>query len=222
MNKQLMDEMNSIKWWHRIELEPGLFTPGEVRHGEDGGDYASTRFGIPKDLVDKTVLDIGAWDGFFSFECEKRGAARVLAVDVPASKGGNWGRTKGFNFAKKVLNSKVEFQEASVEDLSSLGSFDITLQYGVLYHLQNLLPALKSTFRATREYTLLETAVLPASMNGNPEAPLAGFLWGYDNDKSNFWYPNYKCLEEMLRFVGYSRVELIYDMGSRVTLKATV
>lgn len=32
-------------------------------------------------LRGKTVLDIGAWDGFFSFEAERRKAARVLALD---------------------------------------------------------------------------------------------------------------------------------------------
>ena len=36
---------------------------------------------IPEDLTGWTVLDIGAWHGFFSFECERRGADRVLAVD---------------------------------------------------------------------------------------------------------------------------------------------
>ena len=29
----------------------------------------------------KTVLDIGAWDGYFSFEAERRGASRVVALD---------------------------------------------------------------------------------------------------------------------------------------------
>ena len=27
------------------------------------------------------MLDIGAWDGFYSFEAEKRGAERILAID---------------------------------------------------------------------------------------------------------------------------------------------
>jgi len=36
---------------------------------------------IPADLTGKSVLDIGAWDGFFSFEFERRGAKRVLADD---------------------------------------------------------------------------------------------------------------------------------------------
>jgi len=122
MNNMLLSEMHSIDWWHRIELEPGLYTPGIVKHGKDGSNYEEYRFGIPKDLTGKTVLDIGAWDGYFSFACEKRNAKSVLAVDVPEEKGGNWGGTDGFNFAKKILNSKVKFKEASVENLSELAA----------------------------------------------------------------------------------------------------
>ena len=39
------------------------------------------RVQLPADLSGQSVLDIGAWDGFFSFESERRGANRVLAVD---------------------------------------------------------------------------------------------------------------------------------------------
>lgn len=38
------------------------------------------RLELSDDLSGKRVLDIGAWDGFYSFECEKRGA-KVLAID---------------------------------------------------------------------------------------------------------------------------------------------
>jgi len=37
---------------------------------------------IPEELTGKTVLDVGAWNGFFSFEFERRGAKWVLAVDA--------------------------------------------------------------------------------------------------------------------------------------------
>ena len=126
-------EMQRIRWWHRIpvgrdaEGRP-VYTPGEVRHGPDGGDWPTTRFGLPADLTGKTVLDIGAWDGFFSFEAERRGAERVLAVDVSLEQGGNWGGTRGFRFAHQLLNSQVEFQPVSIYDLDPvvLGQFDVS------------------------------------------------------------------------------------------------
>ena len=60
------------------------------------------------DLSGRTVLDIGAYDGFYSFEAERRGAARVLATD---SWTWNWPGSdarRNFDLAHDVLESKVE------------------------------------------------------------------------------------------------------------------
>ena len=64
-------------WYHTIELLPGLRTSGTYDHGPH-----LDRYGFPGSLVDSTVLDVGAADGFFSFEFQRRGAAQVLAVDT--------------------------------------------------------------------------------------------------------------------------------------------
>ena len=68
-------DIAAIKWWHKIDLGNGMITPGI--------DESAERLRImrmPDDLSGMTVLDIGAWDGFFSFEAERRGARRVLAT----------------------------------------------------------------------------------------------------------------------------------------------
>ena len=66
-------------WWHSIDLGHGVVTKGFKKTPETlQSELESLR--LP-DLRDKTVLDIGAWDGFFSFEAEKRGAKRVVAFD---------------------------------------------------------------------------------------------------------------------------------------------
>ena len=74
--EQLASEMRNIRWFHTIDLGGGLMTPGK----DPSGKKLAT-LGFPADLTGKTVLDIGAWDGFFSFEAERRGASRVLATD---------------------------------------------------------------------------------------------------------------------------------------------
>lgn len=50
------------------------------------------------------MIDIGAWDGYFSFDAERRGAARVLATDSFA-----WQKRSraGFDFARQQLESQV-------------------------------------------------------------------------------------------------------------------
>lgn len=65
-------------WWHSIPLPEGIVTPGHKTPSQLERELKS--FQIPN-LSDKTVLDIGAWDGFYSFHAEKNGAKRVLALD---------------------------------------------------------------------------------------------------------------------------------------------
>jgi tRNA (mo5U34)-methyltransferase len=48
-------------WYHRIELPGGVTTPGWAPLSADA-------YRLPSDLAGKRVLDIGAWDGFWSFE----------------------------------------------------------------------------------------------------------------------------------------------------------
>jgi tRNA (mo5U34)-methyltransferase len=71
------NESDGISWYHSIDLgdevTPGA-KPAEVLEQE------WNELALPP-LRGKTVLDIGAWDGYFSFRAEREGAARVVAVD---------------------------------------------------------------------------------------------------------------------------------------------
>lgn len=73
-----MDLQEKIKavpyWYHRIELPGGIITPGWA-------PIDPTRYSIPADLTGKRVLDIGAWDGYWTWEALKRGAKEVVAID---------------------------------------------------------------------------------------------------------------------------------------------
>jgi len=76
--EQIKKEVEKIRWWHKIDLGNGIITPGK------SDTFKKIKgIGLPEDLTGKTVLDIGAWDGFYSFESERRGASRVLAIDEP-------------------------------------------------------------------------------------------------------------------------------------------
>ena len=75
---EAMVAANEIGWWHSIDFGDGVCTPGYKTPERLGWEVAQMR--LP-DLHGKSVLDIGAWDGFFSYEAERRGAARVVALD---------------------------------------------------------------------------------------------------------------------------------------------
>ena len=79
-NKAQLEKMaESVDfWWHSIDLGQGVVTKGAKTPETLQHELESLR--LP-DLRDKTVLDIGAWDGFFSFEAERRGARHVVALD---------------------------------------------------------------------------------------------------------------------------------------------
>jgi tRNA (mo5U34)-methyltransferase len=64
----------ALRWHHKIDLGDGLVTPGLA-------DRSTELEATLPDLAGQTVLDIGAWDGYYSFLAERRGAARVVALD---------------------------------------------------------------------------------------------------------------------------------------------
>jgi tRNA (mo5U34)-methyltransferase len=79
-SKEQLEEMATSAgfWFHSIDLGQGVVTKGVVSPRSLAGTLDNIR--LP-DLSGKTVLDIGAFDGFFSFEAERRGATRVVALD---------------------------------------------------------------------------------------------------------------------------------------------
>jgi tRNA (mo5U34)-methyltransferase len=120
----LKDELEAIPhWYHRIALPGGLVTPGWAPLDVD-------LYRVPADLTGKRVLDVGAWDGFWSFEALKRGAREVVAIDDFSNaiyKGEQRG-WKQFDFCRDALgytSSQCSRQEMSVYDVTrqELGQF---------------------------------------------------------------------------------------------------
>ena len=66
------------RWWHSLDLGEGIFTDGHKTAEVLRREFEALQLPI---LDGKSVLDIGAWDGYFSFEAERRGADRVVALD---------------------------------------------------------------------------------------------------------------------------------------------
>lgn len=64
-------------WWHSIDLN-GTVTPGGKNATLLRREWET--MDVPQ-LAGKTVLDIGAWDGYFSFMAEKHGASEIVALD---------------------------------------------------------------------------------------------------------------------------------------------
>ena len=77
--KDILERVNSIDWFHSIDLGDGIITRGqkslEVLAREQRVIFD------PVKIEGATVLDVGAWAGAHSFAAKRRGAIRVLATD---------------------------------------------------------------------------------------------------------------------------------------------
>lgn len=208
MNEQdLRAKADSLRWYHTIDLGQGVVT-----HGVDNSPERLALVHLPSDLSGRSVLDIGAWDGFFSFEAERRHAARVVATDYYAWHGTGWGTGQGkagFQLARAALNSRVEDLDLDVLDLypERVGAFDVVLLLGVLYHLPNPLLALERVASVTRGLLIVETVVDMVGLS----RPAAAFYpkRELNNDPTNWWGPNHAAVQGMLRSVGFPRVDVI-------------
>ncbi len=228
------------RWFHSIDLGHGVVTPGlktAATHEDELG-----RFQLPN-LRGKSVLDIGAWDGFYSFAAEQRGASRVVALDHhtwaldrAATKDYNdrcrrgeiqrqpfnrvpelwrWeelpGR-RGFDLAREALGSRVDpvVADFMTTDLEPLGTFDVVLYLGVLYHIENPLMALQRLRQVTKGVAVLETAAV--ELRGHRDVPLCEFFTfdkPFNNDPTNFWAPNAAALAGMCRTAGFRHVDIL-------------
>jgi tRNA (mo5U34)-methyltransferase len=211
--EELKSAVSQVKWWHRMDLGNGIVTPGRCPTSLE----ECQRRGIPEDLRGRTVLDIGAWDGYYSFEAERRGADRVLATDSfcwgenPWTKGG-FGTKAGFDLARRALNSKVEDLKIDVLDLSpdKVGVFNMVFFFGVLYHMRHPLLALERVFSCTERggQLILETHVDLVEI---PRPALAYYPdKELNNDETNWCGPNPAAVEAMLKTVGFKTVKMVY------------
>lgn len=211
--EEIKQAVNNTTWWHTIDLGHGIVTPGS-----DDSPYKLEQLGMPERLTGRTVLDIGASDGFFSFQAERRGASRVLGVDVWS--GHTWGMQAktGFDIAREALVSKVESRQMTVLDITpeALGVFDLVLFLGVLYHMRHPLLALERVFSVTGKQLILETHM--EWIEGG--RPAMVFYPGAElnRDETNWWGPNAEAVEAMLKSVGFNRVMKYREYAPRPRL----
>ena len=202
-------------WCHTFDFGDGVVTPGVIPPKVQQIICSA----IPDRLDGKEVLDIGAFDGYYAFECERRGA-KVTAIDSLMHNTGN----HAFETAKELLGSKVEFIEMDLFDLPKLDrKFDVVLCLGVLYHIKNPLAALEIMASKVTELAIVESHCIKTKQ----KEPLMRFYPGDElcGDPSNWWGPNPQCIIDMLRAAGFAKAALhtMYnesrDMG-RAIVKA--
>lgn len=216
------------QWRHRIEVRPGLFTPGP-----DDVLAELNYLKVPADLSGERLLDVGASDGGFSFECERRGAT-VTAIDDESSTLATTGN--GFRVAAEILGSTAVYAGRSVETLEPEidGSFDRVLFVNVLYHLRNPMLALERIAAVTVPGGTLH---LKTYFRTDVRFRVRGRCIGFDidsrpkwwffpgtelgGDPTNWFAPNRRGLSGMLSATGWRDIQQLDTRGDRLYFRAT-
>ena len=192
---------------------PGFFhsfeLPGEtIEGGRKLGDLQAEADLILNDVTGRRVLDIGAWDGFFAFEAERRGAAEVLATDHWCWSGPGVGAKAGFDYVHHRLGSSVRALDIDVPNLdpARLGTFDLVLLLGVLYHVEDPYLTLKRAAAMCSDHLVVETET---ALRHEPLAAMRLYNVGeLVGDPTNIWAPNEAALRLLLKRLGFARIEV--------------
>ena len=206
------------EWFHNLDLHGIRTAPNHFL-----GDFPNVKWkhiasAIPADLTGQTVLDIGCNAGFYSLQLKRRGAARVVGVDVDdryLSQG---------RFAAETLGLEIEFEKRSVYDVDAIpGQFDIVLFLGLFYHLRYPLLALDKVVKKVGGKLLFQTMIRGSDqvkqwednyhfwnmgIFSDPSFPCMYFVEKrYADDPTNWFVPNRAAAEASLRSAGLEIVD---------------
>ena len=188
-------------------------------------------------LKGKRVIDVACNCGGFSVEAAKNGAEYVLGFDVADR------YLDQANFVKRALGmNQIEFKKMAIEDCDEqqIGMYDIAFCFGILYHLENPVFAMKKLASVTREIMVVDATVIktPFSRSSMWKMSVPRVVDSDDKSTTALWRtekgcqfkPNVHAVVELLNFLGFSKVDIIkprqknlefrYYRGKRVTFLA--
>jgi tRNA (mo5U34)-methyltransferase len=219
-------------WHQRWQIFEGVFTPG-INPIEE----MCAGMGLPPDLSGKRVLDIGAWNGCLSYECERRGAAEIVALGPE-----NPEHTGFYKIRDAIGSTRTAYQKGTIYDLDpgKLGYFDVVICAGVLYHLRYPLLGLDNIRRVCTGDAFFETFAMDndllvpyksklksESLRSFSEVLASIPLWQFFrrgelcNDDSNWFGPNVIAVKQALQSAGFN-VEHATLQGGRACFRARV
>jgi tRNA (mo5U34)-methyltransferase len=205
-------------WYHRIALPHGVVTPG-------WSPFDEAAYDLPATLAGKRVLDVGAWDGFWTFKAAALGAREVVAIDdfsdhLSRLEPDDRRAWETFDLCREVLgydHKTCARREMSVYDVTeaSLGRFDVIFLFGTLYHLRHPLLALDRLASVCDGEIFVECAILDDYSpyrgglgQGYPDGQMVMEFYPddlYGRNASNWWVPTLQCLLRMVESAGFSQ-----------------
>lgn len=162
------------QWFYEFNLPDGTRLP--CRTPEHVKPIHPTRLTMLKSAIARAglqdvsglnAIDIACHQGFFSSELAKMGFKDVLATDARAE------HVRDAGFISQAMGlSNMRTLQSDLFDLkpAALGQFDVVLLFGLLYHVENPVGALRVARSLTRKLCVIETQIAPS---------LSGYMdWG--------------------------------------------
>lgn len=199
--KRVLEE----RWYHSIELFPGIFTRGE----DHKNIYLTRELLKGCEIENMNCLDIGAMDCLVTVLLLRRGAKSVTAYDrLRASE-------KRVAFLKKSLNinfnyivGKRLFDLKEITKEQGLHPFDVVVFSGVLYHMFDPMAGLALARGLVRNGGLL--LIETSAVINNSMAMYFNAEGRFHKGHTDYWLISIECLDYLLRFFRLSVLDCIY------------
>lgn len=138
--RQVVREPNQRFWWHSMPLPNGDRIAGahEDRNIQVKM-WKALSIEPSNGLAGKTILDVGANDGYFTIAALLCGASKVTAIntqDCPTY-------PENLVYAAKLWNVSAQVLVGDFRSYPFREQYDVIFLLGVLYHLENVFDAIK-------------------------------------------------------------------------------
>ncbi len=202
-------------WNHNFELPHGVQTrPGvQVSQGKNLVKLARLQPILDDiDLAQKTVLDVGCNEGFFSIHMAKAGA-QVLGIDIDEK------RIAKARFVKEILGlgNEVTFNVMDIysDEFKSLRRFDLCLCLGFIHRVPDPFRALAAL--ADRSDTIIFEW---KALKFGPHDDAFAYFSPKEIDEVDFygteyWLLSYAAVERIMRRCGFRHFHRIDDPRQR-------
>jgi SAM-dependent methyltransferase len=226
---ELLDQVKSRDWFYAYELPDGSKAP--TYHDGELDAIHQTRWRMlehdleatfPEGFDDLNAVDLASHQGWFAVRLAQANLRRVLGIDTRAS------HIEDSRLIASVLGlDELRFEQSDIFDLDTdeLGTFDVVLMLGLLYHLENPVGAMRLARALCRRVCYLETQVVPG-ISGMVDygsyqfvRPMMGSFGVIDESLETHGneagttglclVPSTEALIYLMGKVGFSRVELL-------------
>lgn len=225
----LLDQVMERQWFYDYPLPDGRTAPSYA--GPEVQQIHNTRWRMLEQVLEDTWpdgfeglrgIDLACHQGWFATQMSKANLRHVLGIDARAS------HVKDSRLIAEVLgHDQLRFDQSDIFDLDTeaLGTHDLVVMLGLLYHLENPVGALRIARALCSGLFVIETQVAPG-LTGMVDygsyryvRPMTGSFCMVDESDDTHGpeasvtgvclIPSIEGLTWLLHKVGFSRVEIL-------------